>query len=60
MASDRDTPRAPALTEDEIEALQAERRKLRAECQWGAADAIRGRLTALGIEVRDAPARDAV
>ena len=45
----------PALPGEDVAGLIAARRAARAEQDWGRADELRERLTALGVEVHDGP-----
>jgi hypothetical protein len=55
MAPRTETPAPPPAVPDEALVLVEERQDARARRDWAAADALRGRLAALGWSVRDTP-----
>lgn len=56
QATPEASPEAPAGVTAEVTALVAEREAARQRRDWAAADALRGRIAALGWQVRDTPA----
>jgi len=52
LAEPKEDPRREAIA-DEVEDLLAKRAEARAAKDWGAADAIRDRLTEMDVEVTD-------